>query len=94
MDYKNLKSIIREVVSEIIAENETAVKNLSWQDGLKIGLNSMNEPIGYKYLGTANSGVKFPETDDWRRFYVSSSGNTEKFLSPKLKGWYDLDSSG
>ena len=69
-------------------------RSLRWKDGFKIEVDNVGNPVGYKSLGMQNSGVKIPDTDDWRRFYVSRDGNTEKLLSPKLKVWYEVDSSG
>lgn len=70
------------------------VRTLKWKDGVEIGLNAFDDPVGYKALGWQNSGITIPKTEDWRRFYVSRSGNEEKFVSPKLKVWYGVDSSG
>jgi hypothetical protein len=83
-----LKQLIREVIGEIPAQK------LKWKDGVEISLDVSGKPVGMKYLGMLNSGITLPESDDWRRFFVSGNGNSEKFFSPKLKVWYDVDSSG
>ena len=72
----------------------TSGRSLKWKDGTSVQIDSVGNPIGYKSLGMANSGIQIPKSEDWKRFYVSGNGNTEKFLSPKLKVWYEVDSSG
>lgn len=57
-----------------------------------IDFNGHSQPIGYKYLGLANFGQTLPDSDDWVMF--ASTSNKEHYLSPKLKMWYSVDSSG
>jgi len=68
-------------------------QTLKWQDGVELGLDSGGRPIDMKNLGYLNSGIQLPKADDWRRFFVSSTGNLEKYFSPSLKVWYSVDSS-
>jgi hypothetical protein len=82
-------------IGHAVHENDVASsKKLSWKDGVSVNVDVKGDPIGYKSLGSLNSGIKLPNTQDWRRFFVSPDGNKEKYLSPKLKVWYDVDSSG
>ncbi len=74
-------------------DDDKVRQTLKWQDGVKVDLNIYGAPVGYKYLGWLNSGIELPETDDWREFYSTSRGH-HKTLSPKLKVWYEVDSSG
>ena len=75
--------------------NESNIhKTLKWEDGVELPFDSVGDPIGYEYLGFANSGIKIPGASDWRRFFVSRSGNMEKIFSPSLKMYYEVDSSG
>lgn len=69
-------------------------KKLAAKKKKKLKENTEQAPEGFKYLGALNSGIQLPKATDWTRFYVSSSGNYEKFMSPSLKVWYDVDSSG
>lgn len=48
-------------------------------------------PQGYEFLGYGNSGIEIPKANDW---LVWGSGNTEHYLSPSLKVWYTIDTSG
>ena len=74
--------------------NEKAHSSLKWKDGVEVGLDSAGKPIGYKSLGYANSpSFKLPEAKDWRRFKETARGY-EAYLSPSLKAWYEVDSSG
>lgn len=68
-------------------------QTLRWQDGVELGLDAGGNPAGMKNLGYLNSGIQLPKADDWRRFFVSSAGNLEKYFSPSLKVWYSVDSS-
>jgi hypothetical protein len=94
MKKSELRSLIKEVIQEVLCAETAASKTLSWKDGVRVDIDITGKPIGYKFLGYANSGITIPKADDWRRFYVSSDGNTERLLSPKLKVWYEIDSSG
>jgi hypothetical protein len=73
---------------------EKAASTLKWKDGVEVGLDATGKPIGYKALGYANSpAFKKPEAKDWRRFKETARGY-EAYLSPSLKAWYEVDSSG
>ena len=50
------------------------------------------EPKGYEYLGMANSGINIPDANDWLEW--SSRMHDHHYLSPSLKVWYSVDSSG
>lgn len=63
-----------------------------WSDGVRVDMDDRGNPIGYKYLGWLNSGIKVPEAKDWREFYYTNRGHG-KSLSPSLKVWYEVDSS-
>lgn len=79
-------------LTDLLAEaNEQHTSTLTWKDGFSVKLNSSGSPIGYRYLGTLNSGIDLPDTDDWREF--ETRGFIHKSLSPKFKVWYDVDSS-
>jgi len=89
MKRSHLKQLIREVIVE--ASSPTSV--IRWTDGVSVDVDGAGNPVGYKALGYTNSGITIPKSDDWRRFYDNPRGH-EKFLSPKLKQWYEVDSSG
>jgi hypothetical protein len=71
--------------------NENRV--LKWKDGVEVPIDNAGNPVGYEALGYTNSGITVPDSDDWRRFYENPRGH-EKYLSAKLKKWYEVDSSG
>ena len=85
----------RLIAEKYQAVNESNARNtLKWEDGVELSLDDVGNPIGYKDIGVANSGISIPKAGDWRCFSVSRSGNTEKFFSPSLKIYYEVDSSG
>jgi len=92
MSLIKLTPIARRVLSESDFDDKV-VKTLTWDDGVKLELNIVSNPVGYKYLGWANdAGFKLPKSDDWREFYSTTRGHSKTF-SPKLKVWYETDSS-
>lgn len=72
---------------------QDVVSKMTWQDGTEIDLNALFEPVGYKFLGWANSGkLEYPEGQTYR-VYHSSRGHLEHWAIPAAKAWYAVDSS-
>ena len=73
----------------------TPEKDITWTypSGKKVTVSfSQGEPTGYEYLGYLNSGIKVPDATDWLEYPVRM--HLDYYLSPSLKVWYAVDSSG
>ena len=81
-----------ENVLESYASGQTEV-TWTYPGGKKIVVDFVKgEPVGYTYLGYLNSGIKVPPADDWLDW--SEKMHLDHSLSPSLKVWYSVDSSG
>ena len=65
----------------------------TYPDGKKVTISfDKGTPVGYEFLGYANSGIDIPDADDWLEW--STGMHTSHSLSPSKKVYYSVDSSG
>ena len=51
-------------------------------------------PKDYEFLGHVHDGIKVPKANDWMEWKGPSMYSDRHYLSPSLKVWYSVDSSG